>query len=274
MVTRSDFNLPPVDSGLILSKVTEASAIQKLAGQIALPGTGSIVHTFDSGEASYVTEGGRKKVVTNTGGSFTVSAEKFGKVVLLTEELTDDSPALGNAIYEEIPKTFGTTIDRIVIGDSAKPTGNFDSLAGAPTRTVGTVADAYAALSAVEAKKVNPSGWLFTSSMFYALAGKVNSSGNPVFDFSGGTFLGLDYAIVKSTTQAAWVGPFASRAVWGAVEGTPKVIVSTEGTVILDDGTVVSLLQENKIGVVAEARYGFRVADVTEFVKITPAATS
>lgn len=274
MATRDDFELPPVDSGLILTKVHDGSALQRVSQRIDLPGTGSIVHTFTTGDAAYVTEGGRKPLTPNSGASLTVSAEKFTKVVFITDELSEDSPALADAIYTEIPKSFSSTFDKIIIGALAKPSGNFDNLAGAPTLEISTVASAYAALSAVEANDVNPEAWVFTSAMFNDMAGRVNDLGTSVFNFANGEFLGLPYVVVRSTTKAAWVGPFQSRSVYGIVDGTPKVIVSTEGTLIDEDGTVISLLQENKIGVVAEVRFGFRVADINEFVKLTLAPTS
>lgn len=274
MTSKTDFDLPPIDSGLILSKVSEISAIQKLSTRIDLPGTGAIVHNFSTGEASYVPEGGRKPLTNTNASSLTVAPAKFTKVITITDELSTDSPALANAIYGEIPKSFAPTFDRIIIGDLTKPSGDFDNLAGAPVQTLETVSDAYNALSTVEGKGVNGEGWLFTSAEFNALAGKVNNLGVAVFDFSNGQFLGLPYAVVRSTVKAAWVGPFSTRSVWGVVDGTPSVKISTEGTLVADNGTIISLLQENKIGVIAEIRLGFRVADITEFVKLVPAVTS
>lgn len=274
MTSRSDFDLPPIDSGLILSKVNDTSAIQKLSQRIDLPGTGAVVHTFDTGDATYVPEGGRKPLTPTTSASLTVAATKLAKVIFITDELSTDSPALSNAIYNEVPKSFGNTFDKIVVGDLAKPSGDFDSLAGAPVLALATKADAYEALTAVEGTGVNADGWLFTSAMYHEMAGKVNDLGTSVFDFSNGTFLGLPFAVVRSTAKAAWVGPFGTRSVYGIVDGTPKVIVSTEGTLVADNGQVISLLQENKIGVVAEVRLGFRVADITEFRKLVPTVAS
>jgi HK97 family phage major capsid protein len=270
----TDFDLPPIDSGLILSKINDLSAVQKISQRIDLPGTGVIVHNFSTGDASYVPEGGRKPLTQQNASSLTVAPAKFTKVITITDELSTDSPALANAIYGELPKSFAPTFDRIVIGDLLKPSGDFDNLSGAPTQGLNTVADGYAAYSAVEAKGVNPEAWLFTSAKFNELAGKVTDLGIPVFDFSNGEFLGLPYAVVRSTVKAAWVGPFQTRSVWGVVDGTPSVKISKDATLVDDDGTIIPLFQENKIGVIAEVRFGFRVADINEFVKLDSVVAS
>lgn len=270
MVNRSDFNLPPIDSGLILDNVAAASGVQKLSTRIDLDGTGSIVHMFSSEDAEYTPEGGVKPVVDTNARSLTVSAEKFAKIEVISKELKADAPALAQAIYEKAPQSFASIFDKLVIGDKPKPSGNFDSLATAPEMEIATLADAYAALSAVEAKGVTPEAWLFSTAMINYLSGMVNTLGLPVFDLAGETFLGLPFARVTSTNRFALVGPWKSRTVYGVVEGDTEVRISEEAS-LEKDGTTINLWQRNLYGILAETRFGFRAADVNEFVKLVPA---
>lgn len=273
MVSTADFSKSPVDSGVILQAQVEASALAKLVKKISLPGSGAYVHEFTTGGAEYVAEGALKPVVDVTGASVLVDAIKFAKVVVLTKELAEDSPAIANAILQDLPASFASTLDRIVIGDTSKPTGNIDSLVGAPTQEVSTVSDLYAAYDTVEATGATVDGILFTSSYLNYLRGKVNDLGLPVFSIGANDIDGIPFAVVRSSTRNAWVGPFASRAVWGVVDGYPKVDISTDAPVTVD-GKMISLFQENKIGVLGETRVGFRVANVNEFVKLTAPTAS
>lgn len=271
-VQTSDYLLPPIDSGVVLTKLVQSSAIAKLVPQIPLSGSGSVFHTFASGDAEYVTESGLKPVVSVTGGSFEVDAKKFAKAIVLTDESVEDSPAIGKAALESVPEVFASILDRIAIGTKAKPSGNFDTLAAAPSMEIDTVADLYAAIDTVEANDVTADGILFTSSMLNHLSGKVNSLGLPVFNISGGEINGIPYAVIKSSVKAAFVGPFATRAVWGIVPGYPKVTVHDD--VVEVDGVLRALWQHNEIAVLGETRIGFRVADVNEFVKLVPATVA
>lgn len=269
MFTRNSFTLPPVDSGLILQATTAGSAVQRLSRRITLPGTGTLVHSFSTGDASYVPEGGRKPITGTQGNTINVVAEKFTTLIPITSEFAADSSALADAVYSAAPSKFASTFDKIVIGEIMKPAG-MDNLDASPTLTLNTVADAYRALSAVDANSsATADGWLFTSAMFNELAGKVNQFGTPVFNFANGQFLGLPFEIVRSTQKAAYVGPFAARSVWGVVDGEPTVKVSTDATLIQDNGELISLFQENKIAILAEARFGFKIASNLEFIKLT-----
>lgn len=112
---------------------------------------------------------------------------------------------------------------------------------------------------------------MITSGFLLALRGKRNALGNPIFQISESLIEGIPYAVINSPMRVAYVGPFASRAVWGVVPNFPKV-KTVDGAFTREDGTVLTLSDHNLIGIIAETRIGFRVADVQEFVKLVPAA--
>lgn len=270
MVMTSDFSNPPVDSGVILTKVNDSSALAKLVPQVPLSGSGSLYHTFELSNPSLVGEGQLKPMSTTAVTSIEMGAHKFTNKFTVSDEALEDVAGLSNAIYNKIPAKLVNDIDFRVIGDRVAPSENFSNLSGATELEVGSVADFYAALGAVGTQGVQAEGILITSGFLLALKGMRYESGLPMFAIDGENIEGVRYAVVNSAVPVAYVGPFATRAVWGVVPGYPKVKV-VDGAFTLEDGTVLTLSDHNLVGIIAETRVGFRVADVAEFRKLVPA---
>lgn len=269
MVAKPDFNTPPVDSGVILTKVEQASAIAQLVPQVPLSGNGTVFHTFDIGNPALVGEGELKPMSTTAVTDIELGAHKFTNKFTMTDEVLEDVKGLDTAFYSKVPNRLVSDIDFRVIGNRTAPSENFDNLSSAPAMELDNVADFYAVLSAVGDKGVNADSMLITSGMLLWLKGKRYDSGVPMFNISANEIEGIKYAVVNSPVKVAYVGPFASRAVWGIVPGYPKVKIET-GAFTLEDGSIKTLADHNLVGIIAETRVGFRVADISEFVKVTP----
>jgi HK97 family phage major capsid protein len=272
MVTTADVTNPPVDTGVFLTKVTGQSALTKLVPQVPLSGSGSIFHTFDLGAPALVGEGALKPMSSTALKSIELGAHKFTNKFTVTDEALEDVNGLENALYTKVPSLLVNDIDFRAIGDRVAPAENFTNLSAAPSMEVGSVEDFYEVLAAVGDNGVNADGILITSGFLLSLRGKRNASGFPVFDIDANLIEGVPYAVVNSPARIAYVGPFASRAVWGIVPEYPKVKI-VDGAFTMPDGSVLTLADHNLKGVIAETRIGFRVADVAEFVKIVPATT-
>lgn len=272
-LTKAQFEAMKPDSNLVLTKVAEQSAFYAASQQIALSGNGTLVHTFDSGLGTYVTESGVKPVVESVGSTKTVGAHKFAKIVVLTNELVQDSPTIANAIYGTIPDSLQGALDTIISGAAPAPSSSFDTFASLTTSINVTTPEAlHDVFATVESKNVRVDSMVISSALYHRLRGARTALGFPIFNMIGdnkrGEIEGVPYFVYRSTRVEGFVGPFASRAVWGIVEDPNLVRVSTEASV--NDGEkTINLWQENKVGILAEARFGFRVADLDEFVKVT-----
>lgn len=265
---KNSFTTPPVDSGVILTKVDGASALAKLVPQVALSGNGTVFHTWETGNGALVGEGELKPMTSTAAKSIEMGAHKVTIKFTMSDEVLEDVEGLKAAIYEKFPQKLVSDIDFRVIGDRIAPSENFANLSDVETAEISDVASLYAALSAVGDKGVSAEGILITSGMLLALKGQRYSTGVPMFNIDAETIEGIPYAVVNSPVKQAIVGPFATRAVWGVVPGYPKVQVETSAFT-LDNGDILTLADHNLVGFIVETRVGFAVADKSEFLKLT-----
>lgn len=263
--TSGTLNLPARDSGEIFTKMSQASAFQKAARQISLPGTGSVVHTLGKVTASIVGETDVKPVSTPAVASKTVSAHTFSVIIPVSNQLISDAGALVAAVRDEAPKAIAEKFDATVAGLAAAAPANFGAIGDAMTVTVNSYASFVAALGTVAANGVRPTAAVISTALFYELAAIVNDFGVPVFDITDTTINGLPYYLYDAVTAEGFIGDF-SRSVWGNVEGI-SVDVSGSATIT----GVGNLFERNMTAIRVEARLGFQIADINDFVKVTTA---
>ena len=258
-------NLPAENSNEIFTKVSKASAFQQAARQIALPGTGAVVHSIGKASASVVGETDAKPVSTPALASKTVQAHTFATIIPVSNQLLADAGAVVNVIRNEAPLAIAEKFDAIVAGEGTAP-ANFAALDGASSQTVTDRASFVAALAAVAANGVRPTAVVMSTALFYnLLAVTISGTGAPAFDITDSTINGLPYYLYDGSVAEGYVGDF-SRAVWGNVEGV-QIAVSDSATLVNGE-TTINLFQQNMTAIRVEARLGFQIADIADFVKI------
>jgi len=131
-------------------------------------------------------------------------------------------------------------------------------------------------------------GWALDSVLEPSMWGAVDTTGRPIWTdlpseqaastLSGGgrlmarpAFMGEGVASPNMTDIVGFAGDW-SQAAWGAVGGI-SYRVSTEAAVTIN-GTLTSLFENNLMAVLAEAEYGFVVADPDAFVELTNVGNS
>lgn len=261
--TSGSLNLPAKDSGEIFASVSKASAFQQAARQIVLPGTGSVVHTIGKATASIVGETDIKPVSAPALASKTVQAHTFSVIIPVSNQLISDASALVAAVREQAPLAIAEKFDATITGEGTAP-ANFADLSTADVAPVTSYATFVAALGGVAANGGKPTAAVMSTALFYNLAAVVNDFGVPVFSITDTTINGLPYYLYNGSVAEGYIGDF-SRAVWGSVEGV-SVAVSDSATLT----GVGNLFERNMTAVRVEARLGFQVADIADFVKVTP----
>lgn len=263
--TSGSLNLPARDSGEVFTRMSQASAFQKAARQIVLPGTGSVVHNLGKVTASIVGETDVKPVSTPAVASKIVSANTFSVIIPVSNQLISDAGALVAAVREEAPKAIAEKFDATVAGLAAAAPANFGTVGDADTLTVNSYASFVAALGTVAANGARPTAAVISTALFYQLAAVVNDFGVPVFDITDTTINGLPYYLYDSLEAEGFVGDF-SNAVWGNVEG---ITVSVSDSATLNG---VSMFERNMTAIRVEARLGFQIADINDYVKVVAVA--
>jgi HK97 family phage major capsid protein len=259
--TSGSLELPPVDSGLIFTSVRKSSAFAAASNSVTIPGSGTLLHTLGDATAYVVGEGAVKTESTPAVASKLLQAHTFAVLVVVSNQLLEDASAVVNAVREQAPSAIAKKFDSLISGLAAAAPANFAALGDADEVTVTDYASWNTALATVAGAGHEGTAVVLSTAMKYYLAGLVNANGVPVFTIDGTTINGLPYYTYNSATFEGFVGPF-NRAVAGNVNGV-KVAISDSAVV---DG--VSMFETNSTAIRVEARLGYQVADVAEFVKI------
>lgn len=295
--------LPPTITGPIFEKSVESSAVMQLARKIPLSLTAQTVIPVpgDIPRAGWTGEGGVKPTGTASIGTKTMRGEKVALMIPVSEEVMRTNPA---GIYEQIqndlPTAIGRAFDYAAIHGKDFRTGGagpFDSyLAQTPnTVTLGTAAQnkggLYADLAAGRKAVMNAAGAGYDVTGFAAdprfqvdLQLATDSLGRPLWVDSpdatpnSGRLLGLPafynagvsgqlYRDSASTdTELRAIGGDWSQAAYGVgMDLTLKV--STQASYVDEAGNWHSAYQENLVLLLAEAYFGFVVANENAFVK-------
>lgn len=284
----SGVNLPPDVSTEIWSNSIESSVIMQAARRINLPGSGvNIPIITGEAQADWVGETEAKPVSRPTLGNKTITAYKLAVIVPFSDEFRRDLAGLYGELARRLPSALGKKFDETVFATTGAPGSNFDQLGTAAQMTVDATAtyqDLVAVFNAVAATGADMTHWIARPELQGLLLSATDGFGRPLFtpdattssrvgSMLGRPILGTRATLPKSTTvgdDTGVAGDFSGSAVWGSVEGV-KISMSDQAT--LDDGgTPINLWQQNMFAVRAEIEVGFRVRDVSHFVRITDGA--
>lgn len=297
--------LPTNISSEIWSNVQEESAVMRLARQINMPGSGVTIPIITGdAEADWVGETEEKPVSSSTMSSKDITPYKLAVIELFSNEFKRDLPAVYAELSRRLPNAIARKFDSTVFGTTA-PGSNFDTLGGATAvgiaphatnakkSTYEGLVDAY---NQVADAGGNLDGWALAPQGKGLLLNQVDSTGRPLLfsSIQDGTninqILGESVYYTKGVYSAGtpatlgFAGEWSS-AMYGTVEGittkTSTEATITNGTVTFGEGDAavtipnqVNLFQRNMFALLVEVEIGFRVRDVSRFVKLTNAARS
>ena len=291
---RTNITLPAEVSQEIMQKTQQASAVMRLARQIALPGRGVQIPVITSDpSAAWVAETGAKAVSNPGLSTKLMQAYKLAVIVPFSDEFRRDAAALYDALVSRLPLALAQKFDQTVIGAVEKPGENFDSFAACTAQSIVT-ADSnttygglVAAYSDIAAHNGSVNGFAMSPAAIGLMLGAVDTSKRPIFINSvadGGVPRLLGAPVIESRGMykagAAGVGTAPgtpaivgvagdwSQAMYGVVEGV-KVDYSEDATLI-DGTTMIPLFQKNMVAVRAEIEVGFR-ANTSAFNVLTGA---
>lgn len=294
--------LPPEVSSEIWSNMQEASAVQRLARRIDLPGSGvTIPIVTGDAEADWVAETDHKPVSRPTFGSKDMTPYTLAVIVPFSNQFRRDLNALYNECVRRLPGALAKKFDETVFASTGAPGSNFAQLGGATAVALtphatdvkkNTYAGLVEAYTTVADNGGTLDGWALSSQAKGLLLGQVDTTGRPLLleSIQGGSavpqLLGEPVHYTKGVYAAGTPNTIGfagdwSTAVWGSVEG---VSISFSDSVI-EDGTrtievgeetaeipnLVALWGRNMFAVRAEIEIGFQVRDVDRFVKLTDA---
>ena len=293
--TLADFEgfLSPEESAPIFNEARRGSVFQQLIRQVPLGISGQKI-PVRAGKtvANWVGEGGRKPQ-TNLGLDLLhIEPKKLAAIVVTSAEVVRANPGnITGEIRTDLAGAFAEAFDLAVgynLGGDGTGTGPFDNYLAETTKsvTLGTTAqaaggihgDLVAGMSLLVADGKKLRGFALDDSIEPDFWGSVDGNGHPLYvnlptdDVSQtlarpGRLLGRPSFMgegVGNGDTVAFGGDF-SKAAWGVVGGI-SYRVSTEAAVTID-GELVSLFENNLVAVLAEAEYGFVVADTEAFVK-------
>lgn len=295
--TTSGVQLPAEISNEIWSNMQEASAVQQLATQIALPGPGVTIPIVTGDPAAdWVAETDEKPVSRPTFGSKDITPYTLAVIVPFSNQFRRDANALYNECVRRLPGVLAKKFDSTVFGSTGAPGSNFGQLGGASAVALGPHAtdvkkNTYAGLVQAYTEIANGGGtldgWALSSQAKGLLLGQVDSTGRPLLlesiqaGSSVPTILGEPVYYTQGVQAAGtpntigFAGDWDS-AFWGSVEGVSISISDqasiTDGTITVGEDEVpniINLWQRNMFAVRAEIEIGFQYRDIARFRKLT-----
>ena len=279
-----------------LGKIQNGSAVASLSDSIPMTYGEGESWTFSIGEAEYVGEGAQKGQSTITPTTKTVKPFKFHKTLRMNEEVLwadeDRQLAVVDQILDEIQPALSRALDYGVFHE-INPTGGAVVVAmnGGLTDTTNSVeyvaADKpYVSLDAADAL-VLADGFIprdvaldpFYASKFSAIRG-VNSEQKLYPNFVLGTAVSeLDghRASVSNTVRALGVAAVATNIIgfvgdFGAIRWGVQKSIGLEVIRYGDPDGAGDLKRNNQVAFRAEVVYGWGIADLNAFAKVTDAA--
>lgn len=297
--TLSNFTgfLNPEQSAPIFADAAKQSVFQQLIRRVPLGINGQAIPITTGKPTAKWTAEGEKKHGTETALELLhIKPQKLTAFGVLSAETVRANP--GNVSQElrtGISSAFATAFDLAVaynLGGDGTGTGPFDNYLAETTKAVeigstvqaegGIHGDFTEALSLLVNDGKKLTGWGLDDKVEPLIWGAVDGNGRPLYtdlptdDTSGtlarpGRLLNRPSFMGEGVGNADVVGFGGNfqKAAWGAVGGI-NFRVSTEATVTIN-GELVSAFENNLVIVLAEAEYGFVVADTEAFVKLTDA---
>lgn len=294
-ITTEDFQgfISPEESAPIFDEARKGSVFQQLIRQVPLGIAGQKIPTrVGKTVANWVGEGERKPQTSLGMDLLHIEPKKLAAIVVLSAEVVRANPAnITGEIRADLSGAFATAFDLAVaynVGGDGAGTGPFDNHLSETTKSVqigtstvtagGIHADFVSGMSLLVADGKRLRGFALDDQVEPHLWGAVDGNGHPLYvnlptdDVSQtiarpGRLLGRPSFMGEGVGLGDVVGFGGdfSKAAWGVVGGI-SYRVSTEATVTIN-GELTSLWENNLVAVLAEAEYGFVMADPEAFVK-------
>ena len=297
----SDFSgfLSPEMSAPIFNDARRFSAFQQLFRRVPLGINGQAIPVVTGKPtANWVSEGGRKPSTTGSLDLLTITPKKLAAIWVTSAEVVRANPGnITGEMREGLAEAFATAFDYAVgydLGGDGTGSGPFDKSLSDTTKSVelgtttqangGIHGDFVAAMSALVNDGKKLTGFAVDDVVEPLVWGAVDNTGRPLYvDLPSDNTSQAVARPGRLLARPSFMGPgvghgdtvgFAgdyTKGAWGAVGGI-SYRVSTEATVTID-GDLTSLWEHNLVAVLAEAEYGFVLADEEAFVELTtPAA--
>ena len=289
--------LEPEISAPIFNDAARVSAFQQLFRRVPLGINGQKIPVVTSKpKAAWVGERGKKPTTDGGLGLLTIEPKKLAAIWVTSAEVVRANPGnITGEMRQGLAEAFATAFDFAVgygLGGDGTGTGPFDKNLAMTTKSVelgtttkangGIHGDLTAALSLLVNDKKKLTGWALGDNVEPMLWGATDANGRPLYVDLPYDATPLDIARpgrllarpsfmgegVENGTTVGFGGDFRKGA-WGAVGGI-SYRVSTEASVTIN-GELTSLFEHNLVAVLAEAEYGFVLADENSFVELTNA---
>lgn len=310
--TRADFNgfLSPDMSAPIFDEAQRQSAFQQLFRRVPLGINGQSIPVVTGKPTAKWTSEGTKKHGTEMGlGLLNIEPEKLTAFAVLSAETVRANPgSINEQLRPALAGAFATAFDYAVgygLGGDGTGTGPFAKHLAQTTKSVeigtttqangGIHGDFVAAMRLLVNDGKRLTGWGLDDSVEPDLWGAVDANGRPIYvelptdsmsqamarpgrllnrpSFMGegvGASYDPDGAGVEAARPVVGFGGDFTKGAWGAVGGI-NYRISTEASVTIN-GELVSAFENNLVVVLAEAEYGFVLADEEAFVRLENAS--
>jgi len=283
---RTNIELDPEVSALVIQKAQEESAVMTLAQRITLPGRGLTIPIITADpEAEWVAETGEKPLKNPGLSKKIMQGYKLAVVVPFSEEFRRDMPALTQQIINRLPLALAQKFDATVFHGTA-PGSNFDTFASVEAQSIGETPydDLVAADTDIATNGGIMNGFVISPQFRGLLLGAKDLQGRPLFINSVAEgaipmILGQKAIGCKAAYKAASGGDPAvygfagdwTQAYYGVVNDI-TLTYSDQATLHYKDQSnndkTINLWQQNMFAVRAEIEVGF-VADTNCFDKFT-----
>jgi HK97 family phage major capsid protein len=276
--------LPPEVSSEIWSDMQSASAVQRLATRVNVPGQGMTIPIITNDpEPQWVPETEEKPVSRPGFASKSLTPYTLAVIVPFSKQFARDLAGLYSEVRARLPLVLARKFDRTVFGFDDGPGSNFDQLGDVPEISLSDPETVYdstvAALASVveSADGADITGWALSAQAEILTLGSKDTTGRPLYignvstEGSVGALLGRPAYktpnVHDSETGTVGFGGDWSTARWGYVEAI-SVELSQEAT-LKDGSKTIYLWQQNMLALKAEMEIGFVVRDPDRFVRLT-----
>ena len=294
--TRSDFSgfLTPEQSAPIFNEAERQSAFQRLFRRVPLGINGQTIPVVTSKPTARWTNEGERKHATDMGlGVLEMEPEKLTAIAVMSAEVVRANPGgINELVRPALAGAFATAFDFAVgygLGGDGTGSGPFAKNLAQTTKSVtlgsttqdngGVHGDFVAAMRLLVNDGRKLTGWAVGDSIEPDLWGAVDGNGRqlyvdlPTDDTSQaiarpGRLLNRPSYMgegVENGDTVGFGGDFTKGA-WGAIGGI-SYRISREAAITIN-GELVSAFENNLVAVLAEAEYGFVLADEEAFAKI------
>lgn len=285
--------LNPEMSAPIFDQARRVSAFQQLFRRVPLGINGQKIPVVTSKpKAACVGERGKKPTTDGGLGLLTIEPKKLAAIWVTSAEVVRANPGnITGEMREGLAEAFATAFDYAVgygLGGDGTGSGPFDKNLSMTTKSVelgtttqangGIHGDLVAGMKLLLGDKKKLTGFALGDNFEPHIWGATDTTGKPLYTelptdtvtqgiarpgrlLNRPSFMGEG---VENGTTLGFGGDFTKGA-WGAVGGI-SYRVSTEATVTIN-GELTSLFEHNLVAVLAEAEYGFVLADDQAFVE-------